>query len=67
MEQELLLLIWILVAFAIDGYSVHGLEGSTDRPAVNSGSMILEFLSGDPAKECIWPCFHFILQQELEL
>ena len=36
--------------FAIDGYSVYGLEGSTDRPAVNSGSMILEFLSGDPAK-----------------
>ena len=39
--------------FAIDAYSVHGLEGSTDRPAVNSGSMILEFLSGDPAKNVL--------------
>ena len=39
--------------FAIDGYSVYGLEGSTDRPAVNSGSMILEFLSGDPAKNVL--------------
>jgi hypothetical protein len=36
--------------FAIHSYSVHGLEGSTDPPAVSSGSMIIEFLSGDPAK-----------------
>ena len=36
--------------FAINSYSVHGLEGSTDPPAVNAGSMIIEFLSGDPAK-----------------
>ncbi|WP_371504359.1 hypothetical protein [Nitrosopumilus adriaticus] len=36
--------------FAIDAYSVYGKEGSTDPPAVNSGSMIIEFLSGDPAK-----------------
>lgn len=36
--------------FAIHSYSVHGKEGSTDPPAVNSGSMIIEFLSGDPAK-----------------
>ena len=36
--------------FAIDSYSVHGKDGSTDPPAVNSGSMIIEFLSGDPAK-----------------
>ena len=36
--------------FAIDSYSVYGKEGSTDPPAVNSGSMIIEFLSGDPAK-----------------
>ncbi len=36
--------------FAINSYSVHGMEGSTDPPAVNSGSMIIEFLSGDPAK-----------------
>ena len=36
--------------FAIDSYSVHGKDGSTDPPAVNSGSMIIEFLSGDPAE-----------------
>ena len=36
--------------FAINSYSVYGMEGSTDPPAVNSGSMIIEFLSGDPAK-----------------
>jgi len=36
--------------FAIDSYSVHGKEGTTDPPAVNSGSLILDFLSGDPAK-----------------
>ena len=36
--------------FAIDSYSTYGMEGSTDPPAVNSGSMIIEFLSGDPAK-----------------
>jgi len=36
--------------FAIDSYSVHGMEDSTDPPAVNSGSMIIEILSGDPAK-----------------
>jgi hypothetical protein len=36
--------------FAIGSYSVYGMEGSTDPPAVNSGSMVLEFLSGDPSK-----------------
>ena len=36
--------------FAIGSYSVHGMEGSTDPPAVNSGSLLLEFLSGDPSK-----------------
>jgi hypothetical protein len=36
--------------FAINSYSVHGKQGSTDPPAINSGSMIIEFLSGDPAK-----------------
>ncbi|MFB5619819.1 MAG: hypothetical protein ACE5RC_01625, partial [Nitrosopumilus sp.] len=36
--------------FAIHSYSVHGMEGSTDPPAVSSGSMTIEFLSGDPAK-----------------
>ena len=39
--------------FAIDSYSTHGLEGSTDPPAVNSGSMVLEFLSGDPAQNVL--------------
>ena len=36
--------------FAIHSYSVHGMAGSTDPPAVSSGSMIIEYLSGDPAK-----------------
>ena len=36
--------------FAINSYTVHGKDGSTDPPAVNSGSMEIEFLSGDPAK-----------------
>jgi len=36
--------------FAIDSYSVYGMEGSTDPLAVSSGSMIIEILSGDPAK-----------------
>ena len=40
-------------SFVIDSYSVHGMEGSTDPPAVNSGSMIVEFLSGDPAENII--------------
>ena len=46
--------------FAIDSYSVHGLAGSTDPPAVNSGSMIVEFLSGDPA-ENIFALYPFFL------
>lgn len=36
--------------FAIDSYSVYGKEGTTDPPAVNSGSLILDFLSGDPSQ-----------------
>ena len=45
--------------FAIDSYSVHGLEGSTDPPAVNSGTLIMEFLSGDPAQNvfALFPFF----------
>lgn len=39
--------------FAIDSYSVYGLEGSTDIPSVNSGEMIVEFLSGDPSKNTL--------------
>jgi len=44
--------------FSIHSYSVHGMEGSTDPPAINSGSMIIEFLSGDPAKN-IFALFPF--------
>ena len=47
-------------SFVIDSYSVHGLEGSTDPPTVNSGSMIVEFLSGDPS-ENIWAFFPFYI------
>ena len=36
--------------FAIDAYSTYGMEGSTEPPAVNSGVMLVEFLSGDPSK-----------------
>ena len=36
--------------FAIDSYSVHGMESSTDPPAVNTGSLKFELLSGDPGK-----------------
>lgn len=36
--------------FAIGSYSVHGLEGSADPPAVSSGFMKVEFLSGDPSQ-----------------
>ena len=46
--------------FAIDSYSVYGMEGSTDPPAVNSGSMIVEFLSGDPAKN-VFSLFPFYI------
>jgi len=46
--------------FAIDSYSVYGMQGSTDPPPVNSGSMIVEFLSGDPA-ENIFALYPFFL------
>jgi len=36
--------------FAINSYSVHGMESSTDPPAVNSGSISIELLSGDPSQ-----------------
>lgn len=36
--------------FAIAAYSVYGMEGSTDPPAINSGSMIIDFISGNPAE-----------------
>ena len=47
-------------SFVIDSYSVHGLEGSTDPPAVNSGSMTVEFLSGDRGQN-IWAFFPFYI------
>ena len=47
-------------SFVIDSYSVHGMEGSTDPPAVNSGSMIVEILSGDPSQN-IMALFPFYL------
>jgi hypothetical protein len=37
-------------AFKIGSYSVFGMEGSTDPPAVNSGILQMEIMSGDPAK-----------------
>ena len=36
--------------FEIESYSVHGMEGSTDPPAINSGIMVIEILSGNPGK-----------------
>ncbi len=36
--------------FAIGSYSVHGMGGTTDPPAAYSGSVVMEFLSGDPAR-----------------
>ncbi len=39
--------------FAIDSYSVHGMESSTDPPAVNTGNLKFELLSGEPGKSPI--------------
>lgn len=36
--------------FAIAAYSVHGMESPTDPPATTSGTLVMEFLSGDPAQ-----------------
>jgi hypothetical protein len=47
-------------SFEIDSYSVHGMESSNDPPAVNSGSMVVEFLSGDPAQN-VMALFPFYL------
>ena len=46
--------------FAIDAYSVHGMESSSDPPAINSGNMIVEFLSGDPSKN-VFALFPFYI------
>ena len=36
--------------FELESYSVYGMEGSQDPPAINSGVMIVDILSGDPGK-----------------
>ncbi|MEX0655966.1 MAG: hypothetical protein WD154_00255 [Nitrosopumilaceae archaeon] len=36
--------------FAIAAYSVYGMESSTDPSATNSGNLIVEFVSGNPAE-----------------
>lgn len=46
--------------FAVDSYSVHGKEGSTDPPAVASGEYHAEFLSGDPSQN-IFSLYPFVL------
>ena len=46
--------------FAVDSYSTYGLESSTDPPAVGSGSMTVEFLSGDPSKN-IYSLYPFVI------
>lgn len=35
--------------FTIASYSTHGMESSTDPPAVSSGSLTIEYISGNPA------------------
>ena len=47
-------------SFVIDSYSVHGMESSANPPAVNSGSMIIDFLSGDPSQN-VMSFFPFFL------
>lgn len=41
--------------FKIGSYSVFGMESSTDPPAINSGQLEMEIMSGDPAQNQ----FHF--------
>ena len=53
--------------FAIDAYSTYGMEGSTEPPAVNSGSMLVEFLSGDPSKNMFALFPFYVFSQVLEL
>jgi len=40
-------------SFVIDSYSVYGMQGSTDPPAVDSGNLNMELLSGDPSKNVL--------------
>ena len=37
-------------SFAPVSFSTHGMEGSTDPPAVAHGTVLVEFLSGDPSQ-----------------
>lgn len=46
--------------FGFDSYSVHGMDSYSDPPAVNSGSMVVEFLSGDPSKN-VFALFPFYI------
>lgn len=47
-------------SFEIDSYSVYGMQGSTDPPAVDGGSLTIEFLSGDPSQN-VMALFPFYL------
>lgn len=47
-------------SFEINSYSIHGMQGSTDPPAVDSGKVIVEFLSGDPSQN-VMALFPFYL------
>ncbi|HET6457545.1 MAG TPA: hypothetical protein VFG24_01540 [Nitrosopumilaceae archaeon] len=40
--------------FTIKNFAVYGMGSTTDPPATNSGSVILNFLSGDPAQNPIF-------------
>ena len=46
--------------FQVESYSVHGMEGSTDPPAINSGIMHVEVLSGDPGQN-MFAFFPFVV------
>ena len=47
-------------SFQIGSYSVFGMESSTDPPATNSGTLLLNFISGDPAENQFY-LFPFLL------
>ena len=43
-----------VAGFTIKNFAVYGMDSSTDPPAINSGSMVLSFLSGDPIQNPIF-------------
>jgi hypothetical protein len=43
-----------VAGFTIKNFAVYGMGSLTDPPAVNSGSIVLSFLSGDPAQNPIF-------------